>query len=321
MPDILAPRNRAILTSFAEGNVLLAFDYDGTLAPIASTPARARLPATTRRLLTSIAHCYPCVVISGRRLDDVAKRLEGIPIWYAFGNFGHEPAPHGHRPPTRVGDWARRLTERLPTHRGLVVEEKAYSVTIHYRHVRDKIRALAAIEHAVSEIPDARAIAGSEAMTLLPRGGPDKGVALQVRPSPVPLQQGAVCRRRRHGRRCLCIGPGRSVTGHSRGHEAAVGGALPVDSTSGHEPVPADAAGPQNHRGRQPHAALRVNRPHRAGAPEHESERLAGSSGREVRHDSAPLLRHADIQIRANLIDDSLVRRQGELASSAPPTG
>jgi trehalose 6-phosphate phosphatase len=179
MADILAARNRATLAAFAAANVLLAFDYDGTLAPIAPTPARARMRTTTRQLLTRIAQRYPCVVISGRRLDDVAKRLEGIPIWYVFGNFGHEPAPHGHRPPTRVGDWARRLTERLPTHRGLVIEEKAYSVTIHYRHVSDKRRAIAAIEDAVSDIPDARSIGGTQALTLLPRGGPDKGVALQ----------------------------------------------------------------------------------------------------------------------------------------------
>jgi trehalose 6-phosphate phosphatase len=179
MTDILAARNRPTLTAFAKANVLLAFDYDGTLAPIAATPERARLPATTRKLLTTVAHHYPCVVISGRRLDDVVKRLEGIPIWYVFGNFGHEPAPHGHRPPARVADWARRLTERLPTHRGLVIEEKAYSVTIHYRHVSDKRRALAAIEDAVSDLPDARTIGGTQALTLLPRGGPDKGVALQ----------------------------------------------------------------------------------------------------------------------------------------------
>lgn len=179
MVDILAARNRATLAAFATSNVLLAFDYDGTLAPIVSTPERARLPATTRQLLTSIAHHYPCVVISGRRLDDVVKRLQGIPIWYVFGNFGHEPTPRGHRPSARVADWARRLTERLPTHRGLVIEEKTYSVTIHYRHVGDKRRALAAIEDAISELPDARAIGGTQALTLLPRGGPDKGVALQ----------------------------------------------------------------------------------------------------------------------------------------------
>lgn len=179
MIDILAPRNRNVLAAFAASHVLLAFDYDGTLAPIAPTPSRARLRVTTRHLLAAVAHRYPCVVISGRRLDDVARRLEGIPIWYVFGNFGHEPVPHGHRPPTRVGDWARRLTERLPTHRGLVIEEKAYSVTIHYRHVRDKRRALTAIEQAVAELPDARVLGGTQALTLLPHGGPDKGVALQ----------------------------------------------------------------------------------------------------------------------------------------------
>jgi trehalose-6-phosphatase len=54
------------LTSFALSNVLLAFDYDGALAPIASTPARARMRHTTRALLGRVAVLYPCVVISGR---------------------------------------------------------------------------------------------------------------------------------------------------------------------------------------------------------------------------------------------------------------
>jgi trehalose 6-phosphate phosphatase len=177
--DILAIRNLPTLSTFALSNVLLAFDYDGTLSPHAPTPARARMRASTRHLLTDVAHRYPCVVISGRRLDDVAQRLEGIPSWYVFGNFGHEPVPHGHRPPDSVGRWARRLTEKLPHHRGVVIEEKAYSVTIHYRHVRDKRRAIAAIEDAIGELPDARVLGGTQAVTLVPHGGPDKGVALQ----------------------------------------------------------------------------------------------------------------------------------------------
>jgi trehalose 6-phosphate phosphatase len=118
-------------------------------------------------------------VISGRRLDDVVRRDRGYSDLVCLRQLRPQARAHGHHPPARVRDWARRLTERLPTHRGLVVEEKDYSVTIHYRHVRDKRCALAAIENAVSEISDARTIGGTEAMTLLPHGGPDMGVALQ----------------------------------------------------------------------------------------------------------------------------------------------
>jgi len=43
MRYILARRNLATLTDFACSSVLLGFDYDGTLVPIASNPARARV--------------------------------------------------------------------------------------------------------------------------------------------------------------------------------------------------------------------------------------------------------------------------------------
>jgi trehalose 6-phosphate phosphatase len=179
LANILAQRNRPVLAGFASSNVLLAFDYDGTLAPIAAEPGRARMRDQTRRLLADCARRYPCVVISGRRLDDVTRRLGRIPVWYVFGNFGHEPAAPQHQPTERMGDWVRRLTEDLPTHRGLVIEEKQYSVTIHYRRVRDKRRALEAINQAVTELKDARAMSSPQAVTLLPQGGTDKGVALQ----------------------------------------------------------------------------------------------------------------------------------------------
>lgn len=179
MADILAKPHLATLGAFASSNVLLAFDYDGTLAPTVPTPSRAHLRAETRRLLVEIARRYPCVVISGRRLDDVSRRLDGIPIWYVFGNFGNEPAAANSRSSDTVRDWMPRLAERLPTARGMVVEEKTHSVTIHYRHVRDKRRALAAIEAAIRELPDVRIVGGLHAVNLLPGGGSDKGVALQ----------------------------------------------------------------------------------------------------------------------------------------------
>lgn len=174
MPSIL--RDLATLQGFALSNVLLAFDYDGTLAPIAATPRAARMRAETRHLLTRVAANYPCVVISGRALDDVTRRLAGIPIWYVFGNHGLEPA--GGRPPL-VSGWRDTLEAALPDTDGLVVEDKGHSITIHYRDVRDKAAAMVAIQQAISTLPGARALPGVEAVSLLPGGGRHKGVALQ----------------------------------------------------------------------------------------------------------------------------------------------
>ena len=69
----------------------LILDYDGTLTPIAPTPAMATLPAETKNLLERLSN-HPDVfiaVVSGRSLQDV-KAMVGIEgITYA-GNHGLE---------------------------------------------------------------------------------------------------------------------------------------------------------------------------------------------------------------------------------------
>ena len=179
MEDILAKRSRAILEDFACSSVLLAFDYDGTLAPITSKPARVRMRAVTRRLLRRVAERYPCVVISGRTYADLARRLARLPIWHVIGNHGLEPWAETEHAAAQTQDWVNHLRERLADYPGLVVEDKKYSATVHYRHVRNKPRVRRAIARAVHGLRDVRALGGREAVNLIPRGGPDKGIALQ----------------------------------------------------------------------------------------------------------------------------------------------
>lgn len=169
----------ATLASFAHSNMLLALDYDGTLAPIVATPARARMRRDTRKLLTRAARLYPCVVISGRALDDIVRKLRGIPVWYLFGNHGLEPVAPGVDAPTPASAWARLLKKRLARAPGIVIEDKRYSLTIHYRNARNKADAIAAIDRAIRDLPGVRALGGLESVSLLPRDGPDKGAALR----------------------------------------------------------------------------------------------------------------------------------------------
>jgi trehalose 6-phosphate phosphatase len=177
--DILAKRNLATLANFACSNVLLGFDYDGTLAPIVSNPAHASMRAATRRLLARVAKRYPCVVISGRSRDDIARRVKGVSLWQVFGNHGFEPWESRAGALALVGEWVRQLQARLSGCDGIVVEDKKYSVTVHYRQARMKAQALGTIVKAVRNLPNVRVRSGDEAVNLTVCDGPDKGIALQ----------------------------------------------------------------------------------------------------------------------------------------------
>jgi trehalose 6-phosphate phosphatase len=167
-----------VLAGFARSNVLLAFDFDGTLAPIVQDPARARMRPQTRRLLGTVARRYPCVVISGRARHDVLKRVGSIPVRQVSGNHGVEPWGQDAAYPTQVRHWVRHLERELAAHPGVVVEDKKYSVTVHYRRARHRRQALTAINEAVRDLHDARLLGGKDALSLIPRGAPNKGSAL-----------------------------------------------------------------------------------------------------------------------------------------------
>ena len=181
MPHILTRRPLATLARFASSNVLVAFDYDGTLAAIASTPTQARMRARTERLLRAIAERYPCVVISGRMRADIARRIESVPLWHVAGNHGVEPWGEGESDEyaSRVRAWIRPLKRRLAAHKGVVIEDKTYSITVHYRHARSKGRAILSIMDAARRLRGSRVMGGNQAVNIVPRGAPHKGVALE----------------------------------------------------------------------------------------------------------------------------------------------
>ena len=179
MTDILSSRNKSVLARYALSNLLVAFDYDGTLAPIVALPERARMRATTRRLLRRVAERYPCIVISGRSRDDLIRRLRDIPVVHISGNHGLEPWAEDVRYVLQVREWVKRLTPRLASCQGVMIEDKMYSISIHYRAARDKRKALRAIDGAVQDLQGVRRFGGKLVVNLVPEGAPDKGVALE----------------------------------------------------------------------------------------------------------------------------------------------
>jgi trehalose 6-phosphate phosphatase len=175
--DILARANRDVLQRFACGSVLLAFDYDGTLAPIVRDPARATMRARTRALLTDVAKKYPCL-ITGRARADASRRLGALQGIALIGNHGIEPWQVSVRARRSVRRWLPLLVPRLARLPGVTVEDKTYSIAIHYRGSREKQSALKVIRAAIATLGDLRVIPGKQVLNLLPRASADKGSAL-----------------------------------------------------------------------------------------------------------------------------------------------
>ena len=129
MIHIFSDEGRADLGRFARSNVFVAFDFDGTLAPIVAHPDDARLRKRTRMLLEQLSVLYPCAVISGRTRLDALARLGNIKHWAATGNHGAEIYGTTEPYEDRVRAWAPFIRERLADQAGVMVEDKRFSLS------------------------------------------------------------------------------------------------------------------------------------------------------------------------------------------------
>ena len=132
----LSPDSIGELKRFLAPGALLAFDFDGTLAPIVRDPDLACMRPDTRLLLCRVARVYPCLVISGRSLAGLRGKFEGTGIDRLIGNHGAEPWPDADRIRAEVSVWERTLAAELPSLEGLWIENKGLSLTVHYRVCR-----------------------------------------------------------------------------------------------------------------------------------------------------------------------------------------
>jgi trehalose 6-phosphate phosphatase len=186
MKDLLHPRHRAALARFVGENtpakVLLAFDYDGVLAPVVRDPHGAFMHRTTRRLLQRVGELYPVAVVSGRSWRDV-DRFVGSTIPLVVGNHGFElgrPVAVPERVLRRVRGWRRRLEEALAGVPGIHFEDKRSTLAIHYGLSRTWRAAERAVYEAANQLDGTRLIPGKRVLNVLPHDFPSKGDAVRA---------------------------------------------------------------------------------------------------------------------------------------------
>ena len=179
MRHLLTGDHLEVLAQLAWSKALLAFDFDGTLSPIVAQRDGASMRATTRGLFQKLCELYPVAVISGRARADVAERLSGCGVRYVIGNHGLEPGTNL-RAARRTLDEARAkvaaLSAKTP---GIELEDKRYSLAVHYRRAKNRAAANAEIIHAMAAVKTPmRQIAGKCVVNVVPGEAPHKGDAL-----------------------------------------------------------------------------------------------------------------------------------------------
>jgi trehalose-phosphatase len=172
----------------AGGNRQLAvfLDYDGTLTPIVSQPENALLSDSMRQTVQTLAMQAPVVILSGRDLNDIRRRMDIGTIIYG-GSHGFDVAgPGGLRNEVATAflpelDMVEKeLGKELAGIPGTRVERKRFSVAAHYRNVNESD--VPKVERAVSEVAarhrELRKMDGKKVYELLPDIDWDKGKAV-----------------------------------------------------------------------------------------------------------------------------------------------
>ena len=133
------------IVSYISGKDLVLFlDFDGTLAPLAETPAKARMPHATRQLLQRLSFFagVRIAIISGRSLGSLKEKVS-IPHLVYAGNHGYEISGDSiyFTPPLDkkylmvLQNIRKNLSNDLSSIPGILIEDKRYTIAIHYRRV------------------------------------------------------------------------------------------------------------------------------------------------------------------------------------------
>ena len=182
LPEGAAPR-------LAGTPLLVMLDIDGTLAPIAPRPELAVVPPETRRAVASLAARANThvVLVTGRAAAD-GRRMVAVGRAWVIGNHGSEvvspegeveidPAVEPWRP--KIAQAARQVAAAVAPIRGVVLENKTWSLSVHYRladaSVGPRLRA------TIDEIAERHGLAVTSGKMIVEVRAParvDKGTAV-----------------------------------------------------------------------------------------------------------------------------------------------
>lgn len=187
MPHLFSPEGQARLAEVLRRRPLLAFDFDGTLAPIVPRPHDAHLSSAVSTRLRKLALQLPVAIVTGRTVADVRTRLDFEPA-YIVGNHGAEEdaaRDDGTAPPVAPAlDGLRAILHRRSAELaslGVTVEDKRLSLALHFRLAAQRATAREFIEELLRPVrASLHVFAGKMVVNVTPPHAPDKAHAVHT---------------------------------------------------------------------------------------------------------------------------------------------
>lgn len=127
-----------------KNNIVLLLDFDLTLSPLAQNPTHAFLPKNIKGYLTKIIKHTPIVIITGRKLSDIKKKVNIKGMLYA-GNNGMEHnlnikykisadiSVASKKALLRTKREMKKINKKYPE---IIFEDKKYSIALGYRQIK-----------------------------------------------------------------------------------------------------------------------------------------------------------------------------------------
>lgn len=143
----LLPFSDHLLSLLRNHSVFLFLDYDGTLTPIVNNPAKTKISASQKKILKALANCpnVRVAIVTGRSLPFIKGKIRIKSLIY-MGNHGleYEGPSMKHVHPTaaaikhKMKEAALELRKTLKNFRGIIVEDKTFTLSVHYRALAEE---------------------------------------------------------------------------------------------------------------------------------------------------------------------------------------
>ncbi len=147
MSQVISPALRDALEAFArQESILIALDFDGTLAPLVDDPEASRMIAPARQALEKLTTMpgVTIAIVTGRAIDSVKRVAEPLNEWFLVGSHGIELLSPGevtnYETPWLVpGDLVKNFEAVVESHPGTRLEQKPFGLALHTRGVEEQL--------------------------------------------------------------------------------------------------------------------------------------------------------------------------------------
>lgn len=194
-PDSDAGRDGVAAILADPDRALLAFDYDGTLAPIVDEPLQAHPHPEVISALTELSRRVGQVaIVTGRPAEVVVElagleKVSGLEQLVVVGHYGMErwDAASGELVTEQPPEGLQRVREALPELLDSLgagranIEDKGLSLAVHVRRLPSPAQVFAAVEDPLRELADEHGLVAEPGRFVVELRAPgmDKGLALR----------------------------------------------------------------------------------------------------------------------------------------------